>query len=163
MDVSYILRGLHDPHTVVEITGSVYFHNNSHTCYYKIDTVVLEGGRLCIYYNTEDVPESLARDKRHHIKVEPNIESVEFVLKEYEPVKEGTAHVVFYIVTSLYTPASGQYFRYRKYEADLDRQFGDNISYNVTSEYLVEKCGFACTDEYDDYDKETIVVYHRKD
>ncbi len=163
MKVSYILRGLHDPSTVVEIAGSVYFHKNYHFDYYKLDTVVLEGGRLCLYFNTENVPPSLSGDKRHYIKLEPNLESVELVIKEYEPVKSGTTRVVFHIVSSLYAPASGKYFRYRKYEADLDWPFSDNITYNVSGSYLVEKCGFVCTDEYDDDNKDTYVAYHRKD
>ena len=163
MKSSSILRGLHDPTTVAEISGSIYFHRNPHSDHYAIETVVIENGRLCVYYEADDkLPENLVPTRRPYIKLDPNLDAVQLIIKEYEPVQQGSTPVYFYVVTCCYTPAQGKYFRFRKYKADLDYPYSDNISYNVSDKFLVEQ-GFVCVDEIDADDDGSYVVYYKKD
>ncbi|MBO4855152.1 hypothetical protein J5500_01950 [Candidatus Saccharibacteria bacterium] len=166
MKSSSILRGLNgpsaDPSTMIEVYGPIYFHRNPHSNNYSIETVVIEDGRLCVYYDTnvDMLPERLAAAKHNYVKVSPS-RAVQLVIKEHEPVESGSTHVAYYVVCCLNTPARGDYFRFRKYEADLDWPFCENISCNTDDQHLIEK-GFVCTEEIDDDGKSSFVVYHKK-
>ena len=161
MKTSYIISGLQNPSTVIEVAGSVFFDRNHHAKYFEIEEVKIEDGRLCIYYQPKDLPERLSRPKHHYLKLEPSLDVVKLVIKEYEPKENTQTHVTYYLVESLQTPAQGDYFRFRTYEADLDWPFSDNITCNVSGEFLVDH-GFSCTVEYDDDKHGTVTVYHRK-
>lgn len=161
MKTSYILGGLNDPATIVEVAGSVYFSKNYHAKYYTIKMVTIEQGRLCVYYTADGLSEKLMVPKDHYIKLKPNLDSVKLVIKEYEPHRHSTSHIVYYLVDSVHTPARGDYFRFRKYEADVDWPASDNATCNVSAAFLVEH-GYVCTDELDDDGESVYTIYRRK-
>ncbi len=160
MKVSHILKGLADPGVAIEVIGTVYFRNNPHSKHYSINKVTIESGRLCVYYDTVDLPKHLEA-KSHYVKLEPLPGAVELVIKEYDPSAEELSFVSFYTVCSMYAPDRGCYFRYRKYIADIEHPRCDNLTCNVTGEHLIEE-GFRCVEEVDDDGKGSFTVYEKR-
>lgn len=71
MKVQYNIDGMHNPGTEVEIGGTIYFTRNHYSRLYRLGMVVIEGGRLCLYFSTgDDLPGNLVA-RRHYMKLYP--------------------------------------------------------------------------------------------
>lgn len=167
MSVNYALSGLSDPGTAVEFAGTVYFFNNVSDTNYVIDKAMIEGGKLIVDFTPVDDlrPNRLRALERHFFKLAPNRDGrVGLTVKECgEPNRDGKTHVIIYRVESMSTPARGEYFRFRKYEADLNIETAMAISCSIDRMKLVNGYGFICTSEHDDDGKRNTSVYSRKE
>ena len=112
----------------------------------------------------EDLPERLKEPARHYFNMWPNQQGgAGLSVKEYgKPDQDGKTHVVLYRVESMSVPARGEYFRFRKYEADLDFDLAELIPCSIDGMKLVKKYGFVCTHEHDDDGAWNTTVYSRK-
>ena len=161
-NVSYVISGLRNPGTVIEVIGSVYFINNMKYAKYTIDKVTIEDGWLCILFSpNSELPGHLKRPGQYSLKLKAG-ESVSLIIMECISLKDDVSmHVSLYCIESMFTLAQGYYFRFRIYtKENLDWPFTGHILYNANSEWLTER-GFTCADEYDDDGKGATTVYMR--
>ena len=161
-NVSYIISGLRNPGTVIEVIGSVYFINNMKYAKYTIDKVTIEDGWLCILFSpNSELPGHLKRPGQYSLKLKAG-ESVSLIIMECISLKDDVSmHVSLYCIESMFTPAQGYYFRFRIYKKEnLDCPSTGQILHHANSAWLTER-GFICVDEYDDDGKGATTVYMR--
>ena len=161
MKVSFLLKGIRDPATVAEMSGTTYFRQNFHASDdYYLESVAFEAGRLCLYFGHEQLPKRLNVSDPHYVKVKPGWSEVELVIEEYKLIDDcnGTVHAVFYLVDSMYDSKRGHFFRFYKYEKDLDGSYCENIDH-----YHLIMDGFVCTEDLVDDGEGTYIIYRKKE
>lgn len=162
MKVQYNIDGMHNPGTEIEIGGTIYFTRNHYSQLYSLDMVVIEGGRLCLYFGTgDDLPGNLVA-RRHYMKLYPRTGSVGMTIMQLNQHENVSGDVVYDIVTSETDPATAKpRFRHRRYEAAIEWPRYGNLTVNVNPDYLTKQ-DFVCTlDEYAD-DNASIEVFSAK-
>ena len=119
MKVQYNLDGILTPSTEVEIGGSIYFIKNVYSSYYQLDMVLIEGGRLCVYYKTTDsLPQNLMV-RRNYVKLYPHIGSVGMVILQNDAHDHVDADVTYDLVTCEPDETGKAYFHHRRYKASI--------------------------------------------
>jgi hypothetical protein len=160
MKVHYNLDGLLTPSTEVEIGGSIYFSRNIYSSYYELDTVVIEGGRLCVYFETTDcLPDNL-KVRRNYIKLYPRIGSVGMVIMQKFARDDTGANmdIVYDVVTCEPDESNEARFHHRRYVANIEYPRCHNLNINVNDRYLRQQ-DFVCVLHEVDDGQGTIDIY----
>ena len=143
MKVQFSLDGMLTPNTEVEIGGSIYFLKNHYSPYYQLDLVVIEGGRLCLYFRTtDDIPQNLMV-RRNYIKLYSHVGSVGLVVLSKDTHGHDDAELTYDVVTCEPDEDGRAVFHHRRFEATIEYPRCCNLNCNVSKRYLLEQ-GFAC-------------------
>ncbi len=158
MKVQYNLDGILTPSTEVEIGGSIYFIKNVYSSYYQLDMVLIEGGRLCVYYKTTDsLPQNLMV-RRNYVKLYPHIGSVGIVILQNDAHDHVDADVTYDLVTCEPDEMGKAYFHHRRYKATVEYPRCYNLTTNASDRALREM-GFTCVEHEIDDGINSIEVY----
>ncbi|MBQ8156812.1 hypothetical protein IJ102_00205 [Candidatus Saccharibacteria bacterium] len=146
MEVRYHIDGLNAPDTDLDVRGSVYFIGNPYSHYYSLQMVIIEKEQLCLYFGTtESLPENL-HAQQHSIKLRPKAGKVGLVVRSIE-TRGDCNDVVYDMVTSEQSANGKHCFRYRRYEAAIERPRHCNLSLNVSDAYLKSQDFIVTHDE----------------